>query len=343
MSFKKHLLNVLKNISTTKSIQSIPKNSLVILALPTNYDELNDSFDTSALETVISDLFNQNPNITILIKSTIPVGFTKKMIKRFNSSRLFFSPEFLREGRSFYDATNPERIIISPQNPIANDIAKTFLSITNKFDKRNLLIMQTDEAESVKLFANTYLAMRVAFINEIDSFCLHNNLNTEDVILGISKDSRIGEGYNNPSFGFGGYCFPKDTKQARSTFKDIPQSLISAIVSSNEIRASYLVERIIQAKKKVIGFYRLNVKSNSDNIRDSSSLNLLKKLIEKNHEIVVYEPLGISDGILSRNVRVINTLSEFLDIAEIIIANRVTNDLSGCMDKVFTRDVFCNN
>ena len=338
------LLNFTDNISTSNSINIIEDDSLIILSLPTNYDEELSSFNTSTLESVIKQICDHGKNVTILIKSTIPIGFTKKMIDRHNNVKIYFSPEFLREGKSYKDATYPERIIISPVNKNSKIVANILCSVTPDFNSNNLLIMDTNEAESVKLFSNTYLAMRVAFINEIDSYCEVKNLNSIDVINGICKDSRIGDGYNNPSFGYGGSCFPKDTKQALSAFQNIPESIISGVVESNEKRANFIANNILKTKKRVIGFYRLNMKSGSDNIRNSSSIKILKILLDHDVQIIVYEPLDTNIELLShQKISLTNDLNFFSKNSEIIIANRLTSELEKLENTIYTRDLFYEN
>lgn len=338
------LLNYADNISTSNSINIIEDSSFIILSLPTNYDEELSSFDTSTLESVIKEICDKRENVTILIKSTIPIGFTKKMIRRHTNAKIHFSPEFLREGKSYKDATYPERIIISPANKNSKIIAKILCSVTPDFNSNNLLIMDTNEAESVKLFSNTYLAMRVAFINEIDSYCEEKNLSSINVINGICKDSRIGDGYNNPSFGYGGACLPKDTKQALSAFKNIPESIISAVVESNEKRAYFIANNILKTNKKVIGFYRLNMKSGSDNLRNSSSIKILKILLGHDVRIIVYEPLDKNiDSLSHQKISFTDDLNFFSKNSEIIIANRLTSELEKFENTIYTRDLFYEN
>ena len=333
-----------KNINTSTSIRSLKKSSMAILCLPTNYDENLDSFDTSILESVIKEIHSLNKEIVMVIKSTIPIGFTQRMLQKFPSSTILFSPEFLREGRSFFDVLNPERIIFSPISDASKRAAKLFTNAIKNFNPQNLLFMNTGEAESVKLFANTYLAMRVAYINEIDSFCEENGLDTKYVISGICKDSRIREGYNNPSFGYGGHCFPKDTKQAKSSFRGIPEALFSSIVKSNEKRASFISSRIIDKGIKKIGFYRLTMKSGSDNTRSSSTRNILDLIKNEANEILVYEPLEIGNKVFQAdNITVTDDLNYFLDYCDLIVANRVTEELKANIDKVYTRDIFFEN
>ena len=339
-AFKKYSVN----IDAETSMSSIKKSSLAILCLPTNYDERLNHFDTTILESVIEKIHLLGKKINIVIKSTVPIGFTKKMAQRFKGSSILFSPEFLREGRSFLDAVNPERIIISPVSEDAKRVASLFSNSAKHFHKENLLLMESCEAESVKLFANTYLAMRIAFINEIDSFCEEKELNAKNVISGICKDTRIGEGYNNPSFGYGGYCFPKDTRQAKQSFKNISESLISSIIESNEIRFSFISKKILEKGIKKIGFYRLNMKSGSDNIRSSSIIRVLNLIKNEDIEISIYEPLKFDSNLLeSDNISITNDLNSFLESSDLIVANRISKEIEHKIDKVYTRDIFFEN
>ena len=338
------LLNFNHNISTSDSINSIENESMVIISLPTNYDEELNSFDTSTIESIIDEICNLNKIITIVIKSTVPIGFTDKLIAKYPKTNIYFSPEFLREGSSFSDTIKPDRIILSPSNSNSKIIAKILCSSTTNYDPKNVLLMDTFEAESVKLFSNTYLAMRVAFINEIDTFCEEKNLNSINVINGMCLDSRIGEGYNNPSFGYGGYCFPKDTKQTKSAFKDVPESIISAVIESNENRAKFIANKILKTKKKVIGFYRLNMKSGSDNIRNSSSIKILELLLDNDLNIFIYEPLDVDISILKNDkISFTNDLNLFTKESELIIANRISPEIEMFKSKIYTRDIFYEN
>lgn len=338
------ILNFAHNISTANSVNSIQDDSLVILSLPTNYDEDKDYFDTSILESIVQEICDLEKKVTIVIKSTVPIGYTSKLIAKYPKLNIYFSPEFLREGISFKDIKNPERIIISPDNNDSKSIAEIFCSATENFNIDNVLLMSTNEAESVKLFANTYLAMRVAFINEIDTFCEEKNLNAVNVINGICKDSRIGEGYNNPSFGYGGYCLPKDTKQVKSSFKGIPESLISAVIKSNENRAAFIASKIIKTKKRVIGFYRLNMKAGSDNMRNSSSIKIIELLLNYDVQIIIYELNNIQLNIFQNSkISFTDDFKLFSKKSELIIANRLTPEIKKLGNKVYSRDVFHEN
>ena len=341
---EKAIVDFSYNISTSNSIHPIEEDSLVIVSLPTNYDEDLDSFDTSILKLTINEILELKKKVTIVIKSTVPIGFTEALRNTYPKANIFFSPEFLRESRSLEDATAPERIIISPAIDQSKAIGETFKSVTINFNKNNILYMGTNEAESVKLFSNTYLAMRVAFINEIDTFCEEKNLDSIDVIKGICLDSRIGEGYNNPSFGYGGYCFPKDTKQAKSAFKNIPESIISAVVKSNEIRAEYIVNKILETNKKTVGFYRLNMKTGSDNIRNSSSLKILEHLLLHEIDIIIYELIDIKLDIpKSDKISFTNDLNSLIKKSEIIVANRISPEIANIDTKIYSRDIFYEN
>ena len=338
------ILSFAHNISTANSINSIEDDSLIILSLPTNYDEDLDCFDTSILESVVQEICDLEKKVTIVIKSTVPIGFTSKLIAKYPKLKIYFSPEFLREGKSFKGASNPERIIISPDNNDSKSIAEIFCSATDDFNINNVLLMDTSEAESVKLFANTYLAMRVAFINEIDIFCEEKNLNPMRVINGICKDSRIGEGYNNPSFGYGGYCLPKDTKQIKSSFKGIPESLMSAVIESNDNRAAFIASKILKTKKSVIGFYRLNMKADSDNIRNSSSIKIIELLLNYDVQIIIYELHNTQLNIFNNSkISFINDFKLFSKKSDLIIANRLTPEIEKLGDKVYSRDIFHEN
>ncbi len=336
--------NYSHNIRTSNSIKSIEDESLVILSLPTNYDEELESFDTSVIDSIVQEISDLKKKVMIVIKSTVPIGYTGKLIAKNPQASIYFSPEFLREGKSFEDATNPERIIISPIDDNTETVSKVLCSAAINFDKNDVHMMNTDEAESVKLFSNSYLAMRVAFINEIDTFCEEKKLNPINVINGICKDSRIGKGYNNPSFGYGGYCFPKDIKQTQNAFKNIPESIISAVIESNDNRAVFIARKILKTKKKVIGFYRLNMKAGSDNIRNSSSVKVLKILLDYDVKIIVYESLNVDKSDLQNSkVSFTNDFEIFSNKSEIIVANRLTKEIEALDNKIYTRDIFYEN
>lgn len=331
------------NISASETLEDIEDGSYVILALPTNYSEEKESFDTQVLKDIAGKILKNNSNCILIIKSTIPVGFTEKLNKQLNTNNIFFSPEFLREGRSYFDATNPERIIVSPTKPESKNIINLFLSSVVSCNPSNCLVMSSSEAEAVKLFSNTYLAMRVSYFNEVDSYCLDRNFDTKNILDGICKDSRIGDNYNNPSFGYGGYCFPKDTKQALSTVGNVPQKLFKGIVDSNETRLNFLAKCILDIKKKPIGIYRLNMKSGSDNIRHSSTFMLMEKLLSELDEILIYEPLCDAKTFQNKKVILINSLSEFKERSKLIIANRKSIELDDFSGEIFSRDIYNEN
>lgn len=331
-----------KNLTFFQDYSSLAKDYIHLLCLPTNYNQHTNELDTSILEEEVDKIFNVNLKYQIIIKSTVPMGFTLKMQSRFPNSDIYYSPEFLREGSAFQDAIKPERIIISPNNERSESISKLLSSGDVKISKENLLKLQPSEAESVKLFSNAYLAMRVAFFNELDNFCISNNLSTEQIINGISKDSRIGSGYNNPSFGYGGYCLPKDIKQAESLFDTSLQSLFTATIKSNEDRIKFIATSILKKCNKNIGIFRLQMKSNSDNFRQSSTLRLIEYLRKEADQIIIYEPLCSKNFFPDSNIKFIQNVDVFEEMSDLIVANRI--DLKYKFKKeTFTRDIFNNN
>ena len=336
--------NILQNEKLNLSIEAtelsqtnFEDKDFFIVATPTDFNEVSNYFDTSSVESVIDKILKNSNSGLIVIKSTVPVGFTEDLNKRFNTNRIIFSPEFLREGKAIYDNTYPSRIIIGGNCDESVKFSKILNEISN-LDSENILFTTSTEAESIKLFSNTFLAMRVAFFNELDSFALAKNLNSKKLIKGISLDPRIGMYYNNPSFGYGGYCLPKDTKQLLANYSDIPQELISAIILANETRKNFLVNYIQSEKQNIIGIYRLTMKEGSTNFRESAILDLIKKLNNEDSRIIIYEPLLNESNYLG--CEVCNNLENFKDRSQIIISNRLSPDLDDVDDKIFTRDIF---
>jgi len=311
--------------------------SFVIVATPTNYDTKNDYFDTSSVDDVVGDALELNKQAYVVIKSTIPVGHTKLLQEKYATNRIIFSPEFLREGQALKDNLYPSRIIIGSQLEAGKTFAKILAKGAKKQDIETLFIDST-EAEAVKLFSNTYLAMRVSFFNELDSYALSNDLNAESIISGVCLDERIGGGYNNPSFGYGGYCLPKDTKQLLANFDQVPQTLMQAIVSSNSKRKDFIADSIINLKPRIVGIYKLSMKKDSDNFRASAIIGIMRRIKDKDIEIVIYEP-DLKENEFE-NLKVLDSLKSFKDISDIIISNRLSSDLDDVADKVFTRDLF---
>ena len=311
--------------------------NFIIVATPTNYDADTNRFDTSSVDAVVEDALKLNLNALVVIKSTIPVGHTKSLQEKFKTDRVIFSPEFLREGQAFKDNLYPSRIIVGSQCKAGAEFAGLLQQGAEKVDVDTLFIRST-EAEAVKLFANTYLAMRVSFFNELDSYALAHELNTKSIIDGLCLDERIGNGYNNPSFGYGGYCLPKDTKQLLANYEQVPQTLIEAIVSSNTMRKDYIAALILKENPKSVGFHRLVMKEGSDNFRSSAVQDIMKRIKAKGIEILVYEPALQELEFFGSEV--VKDLDRFKSRSEIIVANRQSSELSDSCSKVFTRDIF---
>ncbi len=335
-----YLKNKTLYLETSNDAEDAFKRSdYIFIATPTNYDEKTNSFDTSSVENVIGLISKINPDAIIIIKSTVPVGFTKKQLEKFPNLNIVFSPEFLREGKALEDNLKPSRIVVGAKDNIGKEISKILKEIVDKKDdKTQIFLTNSIEAEAVKLFSNTYLAMRVAFFNELDSYAESKNLNTREIIDGVCSDPRIGDKYNNPSFGYGGYCLPKDTKQLLANYESIPNNLIKAIVDANTTRKDFIAESILQKKPSVIGIYRLVMKTGSDNFRSSAIQGVMKRLKAKGLEIKIYEP-ALKETTFFKS-EVISDLTLFKESCDLIIVNRASEELNDVTEKIYTRDIF---
>ncbi len=335
---EEYLQNKNLNLRATLGYKDAFNNAeYVVISTPTNYDDINNHFDTSSVEDIIQKVKSMNINTTMVVKSTIPVGFINEMKQKYNIDNIMFSPEFLREGRALYDNLYPSRIIVGEKSKRAETFANLLKECSLKEDVI-IKYMDSTEAEAVKLFANTYLALRVAYFNELDTYAELNRLNTKDIIEGVSLDPRIGNHYNNPSFGYGGYCLPKDTKQLLANYSKVPQNLIEAIVKSNDTRKDHIANMVMKYNPKVVGVYRLTMKINSDNFRSSAIQGIIERIKKQNVEVIIYEPTLKQE--IFNDCKVEKDLQQFKNISNVILANRMDDNLKEVANKVYTRDLF---